>query len=83
MEEIKGMDVKSFEYQRAMYQISEQEQGGVNGVGELIGVWYLDHHPSVWKWIDVVRWILEVMFATVFIIAKVGPLPNSSPKRSI
>jgi hypothetical protein len=76
MEEIRGMDVKSFEYQQAMYQISAQEQGGVNGVGDLIGVWYLDHHPSVWGWIDVVRWTLEVLFAVVFITAKVGPLPK-------
>jgi hypothetical protein len=74
MEEIKSMDVKSFEYQQAMYQISAQEEGGVNGVGDLIGVWYLDHHPSVWGWIDVVRWTLEVLFAVVFITAKVGPL---------
>jgi len=27
MEEIKGMDVRSFEYQQAMYQISAQEEG--------------------------------------------------------
>lgn len=76
MEEIKSMDVKSFEYQQAMYQISAQDEGGVNGVGDLIGVWYLDHHPSVWGWIDVVRWILEVLFAIVFMTAKVGPLPK-------
>jgi hypothetical protein len=76
MEEIKSMDVKSFEYQQAMYQISAQEEGGVNGVGDLIGVWYLDHHTSVWGWIDVVRWILEVLFAVVFMTAKVWPLPK-------
>jgi hypothetical protein len=76
MEEIKSMDVKSFEYQQAMYQISAQEEGGVNGVADLIGVWYLDHHPSVWGWIDVVRWTLEVLFVVVFITAKVGPLPK-------
>ena len=78
MEEIKSLDVRSFEYQQAMYQISAQEEGGVNGVPDLIGVWYLDHHPSVWGWIDVVRWSLEVFFAFVFIIAKVGPLPKKS-----
>jgi hypothetical protein len=76
MEEIKSMDVKSFEYQQAMYQISAQEEGGVNGVGDLIGVWYLDHHTSVWGWIDVVRWTLEVLFAVVFLTARVGPLPK-------
>ena len=78
MEEIKSMDVKSFEYQQAMYQISAQEQGGVNGVGDLIGVWYLDHHPSVWGWIDVVRWTLEVLFAVVLLTAKVVPLPKKT-----
>lgn len=78
MEEIKSMDVKSFEYQQAMYQISAQEEGGVNGVGDLIGVWYLDHHPSVWGWIDVVRWTLEVLLAVIFLTAKVGPLPKKS-----
>ena len=51
-------------------------RAGVNGVGDLIGVWYLDHHPSVWGWIDVVRWTLEVLFAVVFTTAKVGPLPK-------
>ena len=76
MEEIRSMDVKSFEYQQAMYQISAQEQGGVNGVGDLIGVWYLRLHPSVWGWIDAVRWTLELFFAVIFIIAKVGPLPK-------
>lgn len=76
MEEIRSMDVKSFEYQQAMYQISAQEEGGVNGVADLIGVWYLDHHPSVWGWIDAVRWTLEILFALVFITAKVGPVPK-------
>jgi hypothetical protein len=57
-----------------MYQISAQEEGGVNGVRDLIGVWYLDHHPSVWGWIDVVRWSIEVFFAFVFLTAKAGPL---------
>jgi len=51
------MDVKLFEYQQAMYQISAQEEGGVNGVGDLIAIWYLDHHPSVWSWIDVVGYL--------------------------
>jgi len=76
MEEIKGMDVKSFEYQQAMYQISAQEEGGVNGVSDLIGVWYLDHHPSVWGWIDGVRWTLEVIFGFAFLIARLAPLPK-------
>jgi len=76
MEEIKGMDVRSFEYQQAMYQISAQEEGGVNGVHDLVGIWYLDHHPSVWGWIDGIRWLLEVLFTILFIAAGVGPLSN-------
>jgi hypothetical protein len=78
MEEIKSMNVKSFEYQQAMYQISAQEQGGVNGVGDLIGVWYLRRHPTVWGWIDGVRWAFELLFAFVFIFAKVGPQTKKS-----
>jgi hypothetical protein len=81
MEEIKSMDVKSFEYQQAMYQISAQDEGGVNGVGDLIGVWYLDHHSSVWGWIDVVRWILEVLFCDRFHDRKSGASTEKTASR--
>jgi hypothetical protein len=76
MDEIKGMDVRSFEYQQAMYQISAQEEGGANGVADLIGVWYLRQHPLVWGWIDGLRWCLEILLLLIFIIAKAGPMPK-------
>lgn len=50
MVEIKGMDVKSFEYQQAISQITAQEQGEAEHLlGIFRGVWYKQYHPLVWN----------------------------------
>lgn len=49
--EIKDMDVSSFEYQTAIQQITEQEQGGAEEmIGTLRGVWFKVNFPIVWMW---------------------------------
>lgn len=59
MHEIKGMDVTSFAYQQAISQITAQEQGeGSHMLDVIEGRWYLDNHPMLWGWIDLVKWLI-------------------------
>jgi len=49
MEEIKGMNVKSFEYQQAISQITAQEQGEARTLLACIkDVWFKCQHPLFW-----------------------------------
>jgi len=55
LDEIKGMDVASFEYQTAMSQITAQEQGEAGAMlAVLRGCWFKEHHFFFWNWIAVV-----------------------------
>lgn len=55
LHEIEGMNVKSFEYQTAIQQITSQEQGDAQAMLDVFeGCWYLRHHPLLWDWIGVV-----------------------------
>lgn len=69
MNEIKGMDVQSFQYQQAISQITSQEQDEAHRLLEVIsGCWYLKYHWLMWGWIDVVKWIFLVILLIVGII---------------
>jgi hypothetical protein len=53
MSEVKGMDVTSFAYQQAISQITAQEQDDARSLLSVFeGIWYLNHHPLLWDWID-------------------------------
>lgn len=52
LHEIETMDVRSFEYQTAIQQITAQEQGEANSMlAVFAGCWYLKHYPLLWEWI--------------------------------
>lgn len=56
LHEIKDMDVTSFEYQTAMQQITEQEQGEANKMINVFkGIWWKENHFLLWDWIAVVQ----------------------------
>lgn len=56
LHEIKNMDVKSFEYQLAMQQITQQEQNEAYEMLEVFnGVWWKENHFLLWDWIAVVQ----------------------------
>lgn len=55
LNEIKCMNVSSFEYQTAMSQITAQEQGEAEAMLAVIqGCWFKEHHFFLWNWIAVV-----------------------------
>lgn len=52
LHEIEGMDVRSFEYQTAIQQITAQEQGeAANMLDVFRGTWYLKHHFLLWSYV--------------------------------
>ena len=55
LEEIKTMDVKSFEYQTAIQQITSQEQGDAKEMLDTLkGCWYLGNVcVFVWDWLGI------------------------------
>lgn len=64
MHEINEMDPKSFEYQLAIGQITAQEQGEAGKMlDQFEGIWYLNRHPTYWKWFDSIFWVLNLLLA--------------------
>ena len=52
LQEIKAMDVSSFEYQTAISQITAQEQGEASDMLSVLqGCWFKQNHPLYWGWI--------------------------------
>lgn len=63
LEEIKTMDIKSFEYQTAIQQITAQEQGeAVAMLDVLHGCWVKSNYPLLWDWIGAIFWTVWVLF---------------------
>ena len=57
LHEIMKMDVKSFEYQTAIQQITAQEQGeATNLIDTIKGCWVKENHPIVWEWYQLI-WV--------------------------
>lgn len=56
LHEIKDMDITSFEYQTAIQQITQQEQGKA---GEMIGVfksiWWKEKNIILWDWVGLIQ----------------------------
>lgn len=59
LDEIKGMDVTSFQYQQAIQQITSQEQGEASQLMQTLhGCWMKTHHYFLWNtWVNVVALI--------------------------
>ena len=52
LDEIQKMNITSFEYQTAIQQITQQEQGEAhNMLDELSGVWWKKNYFFIWDWI--------------------------------
>ena len=67
MHEIQAMDVRSFEYQQAISQITAQEQGeATNMLGVFREAWYMSHHFFLWDWMALVSVIGMLALAVVF-----------------
>jgi hypothetical protein len=66
LHEVQTMDVTSFQYQAAIQQITQQEQGEA---GEMLrvfhGTWWKVHYFFLWSWIGVINWIMCVIFGFI------------------
>lgn len=64
LHQIESMDLKSFEYQTAISQITAQEQGEAKPMLDVFeGCWYLKHHFWFWDWITAITvffWIIVI-----------------------
>ena len=61
LQEIKTMDVKSFEYQTAIQQITQQEQGEAFEIlYQLSGTWYIKYYFFIWNWMGVVSILITI-----------------------
>jgi hypothetical protein len=72
LQEVMKMDVKSFEYQTAIQQITQQEQGEADQlIGAIYGCWLKEKHPVVWTWYQNVWSVVELVmgFATLLMLA--------------
>ena len=52
LDEIQKMDITSFQYQTAIQQITQQEQGEAHKMLEVFeGIWWKKSYPFLWYWI--------------------------------
>jgi hypothetical protein len=65
LDEIQKMNIASFEYQTAIQQITQQEQGEAhNLLDELSGVWWKRNYIFNWEWICAAIVITSLLFIT-------------------
>ena len=65
LHEIQNMDVASFQYQTAIQQITDQEQGEAHNMLSIFkGVWYKAHYLYLWDWVLAVLIILLIVAGT-------------------
>lgn len=59
LREIEKMDATSFQYQTAIQQITQQEQGEAGQMLQVFeGVWWKNNHFLLWDWVGFVNWAL-------------------------
>ena len=64
--EILEMDVKTFEYQTAIQQITSQEQGEAQHMMRVIkGIWWKENYWYLWNWIGGVQ---ITLFSIMFVV---------------
>ena len=65
LHEIEKMDITSFQYQTAIQQITQQEQGEAsNMLSEFSGIWWKTNHFMLWDWIG----ISQVIFLLIMLL---------------
>ena len=71
LHDIEKMDVKSFEYQTAIQQVTAQEQGEAKAMLAVFeGCWWKEHHPFLWNWwsaLYILGLIIALLAALVFV----------------
>jgi predicted negative regulator of RcsB-dependent stress response len=66
LHEAKSMDINSFEYQKAIEQITAQEQGEAKEMIETLkGGWLLANYPYLWAWFQMVVWGMVLLIGFV------------------
>lgn len=66
LDEIKDMDVTSFEYQTAISQITAQEQGEARAMLTVLqGCWFKNNHILYWGWVATV---FSILLAAMIIV---------------
>lgn len=66
LHEIQSMDIKSFEYQTALQQITQQEQAEAEEMLDVFhGVFMKNHYILLWSWIGLTNWILLGLFLVI------------------
>ena len=70
LKEIKQMDVKSFEYQTAIQQITAQEQGEAeNMLNVFSGIYWQTYNFMCWEWVGIVWGIfITILWICCFIL---------------
>jgi hypothetical protein len=69
LHEISKMDVSSFQYQIAIQQITEQEQGeAYNMLNVFSGIWWKTNHTMLYSWIGYIQVIVVIIFLIIGII---------------
>lgn len=69
LREISNMDVSSFEYQTAIQQITQQEQGEASEMLSVLkGVYFLNNGILVWGWIGIVVFVVLAILIIVGIL---------------
>ena len=77
LHEISGMDVKSFEYQTAIQQITAQEQGEARPMLETFeGCWFITNHFLLWDWVGALIGIILFSLSLFMSIVTLMILPD-------
>lgn len=76
LHEIQLMDIKSFEYQTAIQQITQQEQGeALNMLAIFHSIWLKDNYILLWDWIFIIEiLIILVLIASIIFLWLESPL---------
>jgi len=66
LHEIQKMDITSFQYQTAIQQITQQEQGEAYQMIKVFkGIWWKENYPLLWNWICGIQVTLCVILLIV------------------
>ena len=70
LNEIKTMDVTTFQYQTAIQQITAQEQGeATKELDVFSGIYWKDNALMLWGWIAYINWtLLSILIIVLFIV---------------
>ena len=80
LQEIMKMDIKSFEYQTAIQQITQQEQGEAQGLLDTIyGCWVKEKYPVAWEWYKALYLLITLCLLFLWIASGIWTLVDNDP----